>query len=115
MHLNFETKIPGAGMKTKSASMEFDYEDLFGSEVLPDAYERLLLDAIQGDASLFARSDEIERAWELVAPILDAWEQDHAPSLAFYYPGTWGPSEADRMIHNDHRMWLFHCEDQKAG
>ena len=115
MHLNFETKIPGVGMRTKSASMEFDYEDLFGTDVLPDAYERLLLDAIQGDSSLFARSDEIERAWELVDPILRAWEQGRAPSLAFYYPGTWGPSEADRMIHDDQRLWLTHCEDQGKG
>ena len=115
MHLNFETKIPGVGMRTKSASMEFDYEDLFGTDVLPDAYERLLLDAIQGDSSLFARSDEIERAWELVDPILRAWEQGRAPSLAFYYPGTWGPSEADRMIHEDQRIWLTHCEDQGKG
>jgi glucose-6-phosphate 1-dehydrogenase len=115
MHLNFEIKVPGAGMSTRSASMEFRYEDLFGQDVLPDAYERLLLDAVQGDSSLFARSDEIQRAWEIVDPILTAWETHKSPPLTFYYPGTWGPAEADRMMHNDDRMWLDHCEAQGKG
>ena len=69
IHLRFETKVPGAAMRTSPVDMEFHYSDRFGEHLLPEAYERLLLDAIQGDASLFARSDEVELAWALVDPI----------------------------------------------
>lgn len=115
MYLKFETKIPGDGMRTKSANMDFKYTDLFGKDVLPDAYVRLLLDALQGDAALFARSDEIQRAWEIVDPLLHAWENQKSPPLTFYYPGTWGPNEADRVIHNDGRVWLDHCLSEEEA
>ncbi|MFN2230780.1 MAG: glucose-6-phosphate dehydrogenase, partial [Anaerolineae bacterium] len=71
IHLQFEAKVPGAGMKTRSVDMDFHYDDDFAAESLPEAYERLLLDAIQGDASLFARADEIELAWGLIDPIIE--------------------------------------------
>ncbi|HLF87403.1 MAG TPA: glucose-6-phosphate dehydrogenase [Anaerolineales bacterium] len=108
IHLTFETKIPGGGMRSKSVDMDFHYNDI-GEHVLPDAYERLLLDALKGDASLFTRSDGIERAWQLVDPILQAWERKESPPLCFYESGTWGPSEADELTSCDDRSWVLGC------
>ncbi len=109
MHLQFETKVPGAGMTMRSVDMEFHYFSEFGSDALPSAYERLLLDALQGDASLFSRSDEIELAWSLIDPIIAGWESDVAPKLDFYEPGSWGPETADRLMQRDGRMWRSAC------
>jgi glucose-6-phosphate 1-dehydrogenase len=105
MHLRFEAKEPGAGMRTRSVDMEFHYAEDFGAAALPEAYERLLLDAMQGDASLFTRADEIELAWRVVDPILADWAGPDAPVLAFYEPGSWGPVEADRMLVREGRAW----------
>lgn len=109
MHLHFETKVPGAGMRVAPVDMEFRYDEHFGKHVLPEAYERLLLDAIQGDASLFARGDEIELAWMLVDPLLSWWESLEEPPLALYEPGSWGPAEADEFIARDGRAWFHSC------
>ncbi len=109
IHLHFETKVPGAGMRTAPVDMEFHYGERFGEQVLPDAYERLLLDALNGDASLFARSDEIERAWALVDPILDEWEGQERPPLTFYEPGSWGPAEADEFMAHGGCAWHQCC------
>jgi glucose-6-phosphate 1-dehydrogenase len=109
IHLRFEAKVPGAGMRTRSVDMDFHYADDFALEALPEAYERLLLDAIQGDASLFARADEIELAWGLVDPILEGWERPGALPLAFYPQGSWGPAEADDLLARDGRAWLSGC------
>ncbi|MEW5960850.1 MAG: glucose-6-phosphate dehydrogenase [Chloroflexota bacterium] len=109
MHLRFETKTPGAGMRTRSVDMTFLYEQDFGKNTLPDAYERLILDSLQGDAALFTRSDEIELAWSLIDPILAGWAARHAPTLAFYEEGTWGPGKADEFIQADGRIWLYGC------
>ena len=106
MRLSFETKLPGAGMRTRSVGMTFLYEQDFGKNTLPDAYERLILDALQGDASLFTRSDEIELAWRLIDPILRGWQSKHAPFLTFYESGTRGPSKADEFIQADGRTWF---------
>jgi glucose-6-phosphate 1-dehydrogenase len=103
MHLRFETKVPGAGMRAEPVDMEFHHSDHFGEQALPEAYERLLLDAIQGDASLFARSDEIELAWHLVDPLT----VDKEPIL--YTPGSWGPAEADALLRENEREWLEGC------
>ena len=110
MNLRFETKVPGAGMRTRSADMTFLYEQDFGKNSLPGAYERLILDALHGDASLFTRSDEIELAWSLVDPILQGWNSQYAPVLAFYESGTWGPGKSDEFIEADGRQWLSACE-----
>jgi glucose-6-phosphate 1-dehydrogenase len=88
--------------------MAFQYEMKFGGDALPDAYERLLVDVLQGDASLFARSDEIELSWRIVDPILAGWEAGQ-PSLAFYEPGSWGPLEADDLLDGDGNCWLPGC------
>lgn len=109
MHLKFQTKIPGAGMSTHSVDMDFHYAEGFNDYALPDAYERLLLDAIQGDASLFTRSDEIETAWSIVDPIIKNWEETNSPPLVFYEANTWGPSAADRMLKRNDRKWQQGC------
>jgi glucose-6-phosphate 1-dehydrogenase len=103
MHLRIETKVPGAGMRAVPVEMEFHFDDHFGKQALPEAYERLLLDAIQGDAALFARSDEIELAWSLVDPLT----VDTEPVI--YTQGSWGPTSADTLLVQDGREWLEGC------
>jgi glucose-6-phosphate 1-dehydrogenase len=96
-------------MQTRSVDMQFHYAEDFGAGALPEAYERLLLDAMQGDASLFARSDEIELAWGLIDLILDEWQQPDAPPLTFYERGSWGPAEADELLGRGARSWFHDC------
>ena len=105
VRLRFETKLPGAGMRTRPVDMVFDYEDHFGPSALPDAYERLLLDALCGDPSLFLRCDEIERSWAIVDPLL----QSNVEPVD-YPPGSWGPREAADLLGND-RRWLDECHE----
>jgi glucose-6-phosphate 1-dehydrogenase len=114
IHLRFEAKQPGAGMRTRSVNMEFHYAADFGAEALPEAYERLLLDALQGDASLFARADEIELAWALIDPILARWEEADAPPLAFYKEGSWGPAEADELLAGEMQSWVHRCGEHRS-
>jgi glucose-6-phosphate 1-dehydrogenase len=109
IHLRFETKQPGVGMRTRSVDMDFHYAEDFGHDVLPEAYERLLLDAMQGDASLFARGDEIELSWALIDDILTSWEQPAASPLAFYEPESWGPKEAEELLTRQGRQWYQDC------
>jgi glucose-6-phosphate 1-dehydrogenase len=109
IRLHVATKIPGAGMHTTPVDMEFHYSDNFGEDILPDAYERLLLDAIQGDASLFARADEIEAAWKLIDPLTDGlYPPDQGDPLP-YTPGSWGPQEAEDFLAQDGRGWCRGC------
>jgi glucose-6-phosphate 1-dehydrogenase len=91
--------------------MEFHYRSSFAGQALPDAYERLLLDALHGDASLFTRSDEIEAAWGLIDPILRICEHPQAPPLVSYEPGSWGPVEAEELMARDDRAWRLGCEE----
>jgi glucose-6-phosphate 1-dehydrogenase len=86
-----------------SLTMDFRYEEIFGVE-LPDAYERLLLDCMLGDQTLFWRSDGIEAAWALVTPVLKRWEEKGCP-LAFYESGSWGPAESEALLERDGRKW----------
>jgi glucose-6-phosphate 1-dehydrogenase len=109
IHLRFQSKEPGAGMRTRSVHMEFHYAEDFGEMALPEAYERLLLDAMHGDAALFSRADEIELAWGLIDPILASWQEPDAPPVAEYEPGSWGPAEADQLLARDDRAWLLGC------
>jgi len=109
IQLRFQAKEPGAGMQTRPVRMEFHYAEHFGEGALPDAYERLLLDALKGDASLFARADEIELAWGLIDPVLAKWAGEAAPSLAFYESASWGPPEADQLLARDGRAWHQQC------
>ena len=102
--LQMEVKVPGAGMQTRPADMVFRYADEFGESALPDAYERLLLEAISGDPALFIRNDEIECSWEIVEPLLR-----NATDPFSYEPGTWGPSESATLLGHSDRRWLSRC------
>jgi len=106
VHLRFEAKAPDSVAEMRSVDMEFHYDDSFGETAIPDAYERLLLDALQGDASLFTRADEVEAAWGLIDPILETWKAQQTPPLAAYKPGSWGPAEADVLLSGDDRKWM---------
>lgn len=110
IHLQFEAKLPGSGQETRSVDMEFHYRSSFGGDALPDAYERLLLDALNGDASLFTRADEIEAAWRLIDPLVCAADEVCDP-LPTYRPGSSGPAEADAFIARDGRVWRRGCRD----
>ncbi|HEC24225.1 MAG TPA: glucose-6-phosphate dehydrogenase [Chloroflexi bacterium] len=103
--LRFEAKLPGQGMARRSVTMDFSYRESFGATSSPDAYERLLLDAMRGDPTLFARSDEIEWAWRLIDPIFEGWQSEYAPPLETYEAGTWGPRGADELLERDGRRW----------
>jgi glucose-6-phosphate 1-dehydrogenase len=94
--LSFAAKRPGMQLDLHPVNFEFNYGNAFHAN-LPEAYERLLLDALRGDATLFMRSDELEAAWEFATPILEAW-QSSPPQFPNYAVGTWGPPEADRLI-----------------
>jgi glucose-6-phosphate 1-dehydrogenase len=109
VHLRFEAKMPGAGMKRQTVDMNMNYAQDFNGAPLPDAYERLLLDALQGDASLFTRADEIELAWLAIDPVIHAWESGDVP-LFFYETGSWGPYEATKFL-GEGRYWRGHCGD----
>jgi glucose-6-phosphate 1-dehydrogenase len=110
IHLRFETKVPDSLEETRSVDMEFHYSESFGGERLPDAYERLLVDALNGDASLFTRSDEIETAWKLIDPLMQGWiDSDQAPPLGLYKKGSWGPPGAEAFIERDGRVWRLGC------
>lgn len=106
MHLRFEAKVPGAGMNRQTVDMDMRYADDIHSS-LPEAYERLIIDALQGDASLFTRADEIELAWRAIDPVIAAWESGAVP-LFFYEPGSWGPYEAARFL-GEGRQWRDQC------
>lgn len=101
--LLMNAKSPGNHTRIAPASMDFDYDLAFGS-YSPEAYERLLLDAIQGDSTLFIRRDEVESAWSIVDSIEAAWARG-LPSLSFYAPGSWGPEQADTLMEREGRRW----------
>ena len=104
VHWRFEAKVPDTIADTRSVDMEFHYADSFGKASIPEAYERLLLDTITGDASLFTRADEVEAAWGLIDPIIEAWQTNGQP-IAAYLKGTWGPGEADALLATDGCSW----------
>jgi glucose-6-phosphate 1-dehydrogenase len=101
--LRFGAKVPGQTFRVRSVSMDFFYGAAFLEET-PEAYERLLLDALLGDPTLFIRSDEVAQAWRICDPLLSAWEEEDIP-LAHYEAGTWGPREADELLERDGRRW----------
>jgi len=114
IHLMFEAKVPDSDQEMRSVDMEFHYRDSF-TGVLPDAYERLIMEALRGDASLFTRSDGIEAAWKLVDSIISGWETKDAPDLALYRRNSWGPSEANALLARDGRVWRLGCIDNNPG
>ncbi|HNQ38217.1 MAG TPA: glucose-6-phosphate dehydrogenase [Prolixibacteraceae bacterium] len=106
--LKMGMKEPGAGFHVKTVNMDFHYSDLAGI-TLPSAYERLLLDCMQGDATLFSRGDAVEEAWKFVQPILDAWENNPHIPVYGYPAGTWGPQAADDLMEEG--PWRFPCKN----
>jgi glucose-6-phosphate 1-dehydrogenase len=102
--LRFAAKIPGLGIEVRSVTMDFTYGSAFAVDS-PDAYETLILDALLGDASLFTRADEVEQAWAIVDPMLDAWADGPPPEFPNYEAGTWGSPEADELMARDGRRW----------
>lgn len=105
IHLRFEAKVPDSDQEMRSVDMDFLFHASFNGTVMPDAYERLLLEAIEGDASLFTRSDAIESGWKLIDPVLHGWEQFDSPEMVSYKPGTWGPRSADELLGRESRKW----------
>jgi glucose-6-phosphate 1-dehydrogenase len=105
IHLNFQTKVPDVdGVHLKPRDLSFDYKRAYDNQALPEAYERLLLDAIQGDASLFMRADELERAWEIMDPLIAAAGRADRQQEE-YEVGSSGPAGADALLTNDGRAW----------
>ncbi|MDQ3546409.1 MAG: glucose-6-phosphate dehydrogenase [Verrucomicrobiota bacterium] len=103
--LRMQAKVPGTSFRIESVKMDFHYGTSFG-KASPEAYERLLLDAMAGDATLFARRDEVEQAWAFIDTIHEAWAvKEGAPKLSSYPAGSWGPEEADELMARDGRAW----------
>jgi glucose-6-phosphate 1-dehydrogenase len=112
IHLTIEAKIPDQQI-AKSVDMELHYDNAFEAEDLPDAYERLILDAVNGDPALFIRGDEIESAWQIVDPIIDGWACDPAaPPMQKYAQGSWGPAAADALLEREEHIWRLSCLHQ---
>jgi glucose-6-phosphate 1-dehydrogenase len=108
IQLQLQSKVPDAGMKMRLTDLDFRFDREFSGR-LPDAYQRLLLDAAAGDASLFARSDEVELAWSIIDPIIEAWNSPAAPQLDLYPSGEWGPATANQWMLQQGRQWFDVC------
>jgi glucose-6-phosphate 1-dehydrogenase len=104
--LEIGAKVPGQGMSIRTVHMDFLYGGAFRTG-LPEAYERLILDAMLGDATLFTRIDEVEEQWSLVDSMVATWQRDR-PSFPNYPAGSWGPKAADDLLHRDGRSWRRH-------
>lgn len=103
--LDLRIKKPGFDDQIEHVQMDFCYQDKYTSTVHPDAYERVLIDSMRGDKTLFATSDEVIASWKVIQPILDAWNNNHSPLLT-YDNGSWGPKEAEEMAKNTGIEWL---------
>jgi glucose-6-phosphate 1-dehydrogenase len=102
--LRFSSKVPGQSNQIRPVTMDFRYNSSFGVES-PEAYERLLLDALLGDSTLFTRSDEVEASWSLITPLHRGWENSPPPSFSNYEAGSWGPRSADDLLGGQGRKW----------
>jgi glucose-6-phosphate 1-dehydrogenase len=109
IHLNFQTKVPDEQMALRPADLEFHYKQAYPGVAIPEAYERLLQDALQGDAALFMSSTEIERAWAVMDPLIAAAEAADAPMPGVYPVGHPGPACADAFLAHDGRRWMTRC------
>jgi glucose-6-phosphate 1-dehydrogenase len=113
IRLRFQTKQPGPHMgMLQPVDMTFSYSDAYGDNQ-PEAYETLLEDIIEGNPTLFMRADQVEAAWEIIQPILDAWKTRPAVDFPNYAPGTWGPEDAEALIARDGHHWVTVPEDKK--
>jgi len=107
--LKFGMKEPGAGFKVKPVNLDFHYSSLADIK-LPSAYERLLLDCMRGDSTLYSRGDTVESAWNFIQPILDVWKNDPTIPVYGYPAGTWGPYETDTLMEGD-QAWRYPCKN----
>jgi glucose-6-phosphate 1-dehydrogenase len=104
IEVSFGAKVPGTPFRVRTVDLDFSYLEAFAEDP-PDAYERVLFDALAGDATLFIRNDEVVQSWRVIQPVLEAF-QHHALPLYFYSAGTWGPPEADRLPGDeDNEHW----------
>jgi glucose-6-phosphate 1-dehydrogenase len=110
-HQRFEVKIPGGDIQMRPVDMDFHYDEAFAPGSVPEAYETLLLNALEGDATLFTRSDGIEAAWRVIDPILQAWQTKSISPLATYAPGSWGPEVAEKLLARNGRNWRHSCAE----
>ena len=108
IQLHFYTKVPDVGMKLRLTDLSFQFKEKFAS-VIPEAYQRLLLDVLHGDASLFSRADEVELAWGIVDPIGEVWRSTGLPALALYEAGGWGPPHSTEWMYGQGREWFDMC------
>jgi len=102
--LSITSKVPGPSVRLQTVRMDFQYGASFGTPS-PEAYERLLLDAATGEASLFARDDEVDLAWQIITPVLEEWASRGRDGLCTYQAGTWGPLEAADLLKREGRQW----------
>lgn len=114
-HQRFEVKVPGQQIAMQPVDMDFHYDEAFPAESVPEAYETLLLNALEGDATLFTRSDGIEAAWRVIDSVLQGWETEAAPPLATYAPGSRGPAEAEKLLGKNGRFWRYSCANHPEG
>ena len=108
--LLFHAKEPGVKLKIKPVEMDFTYKESYNAPV-PEAYETLLLEVLQGDATLFMRADQVEEAWKVVTPIIEAWKKQPAPRYPNYEPGSWGPKAAQTLIRGQGCEWTLLPEE----
>jgi glucose-6-phosphate 1-dehydrogenase len=113
INVSIGAKQPGFEMRTNTVHMDFCYNSGFGVRS-PDAYETLLLDVMQGDATLFTRRDEVEAQWRLITPIEEAWSQEGRTQLPTYSAGSDGPAEADQLLARTGHRWRK-LQEAKAG
>jgi glucose-6-phosphate 1-dehydrogenase len=106
INLLFESKVPGLQMKLKPVEMDFMYKDAYTDDI-PEAYETLLLDVLEGDATLFMRADQVEAAWKVVMPVINAWKKHPSKQLHFYPPGSWGPAAANKLLKPYAKDWIL--------
>jgi glucose-6-phosphate 1-dehydrogenase len=103
IEVSFAAKVPGQTLRVRTVRLRFSYEETFAEEA-PDAYERVIHDALTGDATLFIRSDEVDQSWQIVQPLIDAFDRVALP-LRYYPAGSWGPPEADALLEEADRGW----------
>ena len=100
--LKFAAKVPAPGLRLRAVNMDFLYGASFLAQS-PEAYERLLMDVMRGDQTLFTRRDEVETAWSLVEDVLNVWQS--VPDVPLYEAGSWGPEQSDQLMARDGRRW----------
>lgn len=106
IRIRFQAKRPGQSMELDPVEMVFNFDRQYGDDHAPEAYETLLLDVMEGDATLFMRADQVEAAWKVVMPILETWESRTPVDFPNYAPDSWGPEDADALIARDGHAWI---------